>query len=457
LFYSYAHADGDIREKLDKHLARLRAEKLIDAWVDRRMTAGADFNAEIAAALRASQIVLLLISSDFIGSEYCRKEMTVAMETRRTAGTRVVPVILRPCDWRSGDLESLLALPTDAKPVTHWPTLDDGLCDIALGVRAIVEEINRGVPASAPEPDPGERWTGRTRPVAGDLVAKLCNRGAQDALLMRHCRNWLRVQPRAPQFYVVPGEDAQRHESLVDRWQLDRLPELAESLGLDQKALPLQLKPKWPSEGSLDARKWALAEDVFRCVKALDRFDDSQLSVAPLKEVPTLREVPFVILRHMIFEETWPNAAPLIEWYLEFWAKAADLDALPRFVIVLNIVYAATQNPLLSRLVRTLRLPERSAAARIRRQIGEMFSPAEDGVAARAVCPTVVMPELPNVYRSHVQEWFDSLDPQAYRFTLEYRDQQLDDLFQFKGSKLDSVKMKHVEDHLGRLLESIAI
>ena len=142
---------------------------------------------------------------------------------------------------------------------------------------------------------------------------------------------------------------------------------------------------------------------------------------------------------------------------MEFWTKAADLDPLPRFIIILNVVYTAAQNPLFSMLNRTLRIAERSSAARIRRQIGEMFSPAEDGTAARAACPAVVMPELPNIYRSHVQEWFDSLDPQAYHFTLEYRDQQLDALFQSKGSKLDFVKMKQVEDHLGRLLESIAV
>jgi hypothetical protein len=457
LFYSYAHADSDVREKLDRHLARLRSEKLIDAWVDRRMTAGADFNADIEAALRASQIILLMISSDFIASDYCRKEMTVALEVHRQAGVRVVPVILRPCDWRFGELETLLALPTDAKPVTHWPTLDDGLFNVALGVRALVQEIRLGTPASGRESGSGQPWTGRTRPVSGDLVVKLCNRGAHDALLMRHCRNWLRTQPRAPLFLIVPGEDVQRHESLVDRWQLDRLPELAGSLGLEQTGFPPQLKVKWPGEGSLDARKWALAEDVFRCAKAQSLFNDTQLSAAPLKAVPSLRERPFVILRHMIFEEQWPQAAPLLKWYLEFWAKAADLDPLPRFVNIVNIVYTATTNPLFSLLSRTLRLADRSPGARIRSQIREMFAPAEDGAAARAACPAVVMPELPNIYRSHVQEWFDSLDPQAYRFTLEYRDQQLDTLFRSKGRKLDFVKMKQVEDHLGRLLESIAV
>ena len=306
LFYSYAHADSDIREKLDKHLARLRAERLIDDWVDRRMTAGTDFNAEIEAELRASQIVLLMISSDFIASEYCRKEMTVALEMHRQADARVVPVILRPCDWRFGELEALLALPRDAKPVTHWPALDDGLFNVALGVRALVEGIRQGGPAPVREPGPAETWTGRIRPVSGDLVVKLCNRGAHDALLMRHSRNWLRARPRAPQFFLVPGEDAQRHESLVDRWHLDRLPELAESLGLEQRGLPLLLKATWPREGSLDARKWTLAEDVFRSAKALALFNDTRLSAAPLKGVPSLRDPPFVILRHMIFEESGP-------------------------------------------------------------------------------------------------------------------------------------------------------
>lgn len=96
----------------------MRRELLIESWFDRKITPGSPFDERIEEGLRSSQIVLLLISADFLASEYCAGvEMRIALEMHQRNQARVIPVILRPCDWRFGGLERLLALPADGKPV----------------------------------------------------------------------------------------------------------------------------------------------------------------------------------------------------------------------------------------------------------------------------------------------------------------------------------------------------
>ncbi|MBI1897660.1 MAG: toll/interleukin-1 receptor domain-containing protein, partial [Acidobacteria bacterium] len=117
VFLSYAHRDERLREELDKHLSPLRRSSLIDTWHDRRITPGTDLDTEIDRRLASADLVLLLISPDFINSDYCyRREMRTALQRHARGQTRVIPIILRPVDWRRTPIGRLLATPRDAKP-----------------------------------------------------------------------------------------------------------------------------------------------------------------------------------------------------------------------------------------------------------------------------------------------------------------------------------------------------
>ncbi len=122
LFYSYAHEDEELRNQLDKHLHLLERQGLITSWHDCEIRAGDDWAIEIDTHLESAQIILLLISADFLASDYCYGvEMKRALERHFTGEARVVPIILRPVDWKHEPiLNSLQALPTDGKPVTTW-------------------------------------------------------------------------------------------------------------------------------------------------------------------------------------------------------------------------------------------------------------------------------------------------------------------------------------------------
>ena len=121
VFYSYSHRDDELREELERHLSILKRQGIITDWHDRRIGAGTEWKGQIDIHLNTARVVLLLISSDFLASDYCYDiEMRRAMERHESGEARVIPIILRPAIWKGAPFEKLQALPKDAKPVTSW-------------------------------------------------------------------------------------------------------------------------------------------------------------------------------------------------------------------------------------------------------------------------------------------------------------------------------------------------
>lgn len=142
IFFSYSHKDEVLRNELEAHLALLKHEGFVDAWHDRRIVAGDELDDAIFSKLEAADIILLLVSSDFINSAYCySREMARAMERHHAEEARVIPVILRHCDWARAPFGKLMAIPRDGKPVVSWPDRDEALADVAKQVRQAVEAI----------------------------------------------------------------------------------------------------------------------------------------------------------------------------------------------------------------------------------------------------------------------------------------------------------------------------
>jgi len=121
VFVSYAHRDERLREEVEKHLSPLRRSRVIATWCDHRIAPGAEIDQEIADSLTTSDLVLLLVSPDFMNSDYCYlREMNCALRRHGAGRARVIPIILRPVDWNRTPIGKLLALPRDGKPVTSW-------------------------------------------------------------------------------------------------------------------------------------------------------------------------------------------------------------------------------------------------------------------------------------------------------------------------------------------------
>lgn len=141
VFYACAREDEALRRRLDVHLAVLTREGLVEAWHEGRIAPGEEPDAEIRRRLDSADLVLLLISADFLASSHRLELMTTRALERHAAGkSRVVPVILRPCDWKSTPLARLQAAPKDAIPVTRWADPEDGWVDVAQRIRKLVTE-----------------------------------------------------------------------------------------------------------------------------------------------------------------------------------------------------------------------------------------------------------------------------------------------------------------------------
>ena len=145
VFFSYAHEDEGLRDDLAKQLKLLERQGVISAWHDRQIVAGSEWGSAIDTHLDSAQVILLLISPDFLNSDYCWDiEVKRAMERHEAGEARVIPVILRPVDyWQEASFGKLQALPTNAKPVTKWENQDEAFADVGRGIREAVETLKK--------------------------------------------------------------------------------------------------------------------------------------------------------------------------------------------------------------------------------------------------------------------------------------------------------------------------
>jgi TIR domain-containing protein len=150
VFFSYSHADEALRDQLEKQLSLLKRQGVIEVWHDRRIGAGEDFARQIDHHVETDDIILLLVSSDFLDSDYCyEREMKRAMERHDAGEAIVIPVILRACEWHGAPFGKLNATPPDGKPVTQYPDRDQAFLEVAKAVRRAAEEVAaRAAPAS---------------------------------------------------------------------------------------------------------------------------------------------------------------------------------------------------------------------------------------------------------------------------------------------------------------------
>ena len=144
IFICYAREDEQLLTKLKAHLSPLQRQGLVETWYDRDISAGTEWAKEIDKNLNEAQIVLLLVSPDFMASDYCySNEMKQALKRHEQGEVQIIPVILRPVYWQETPLSQFQALPTDGKPVIgyDWHTPDNALLDVTLGIREVISQI----------------------------------------------------------------------------------------------------------------------------------------------------------------------------------------------------------------------------------------------------------------------------------------------------------------------------
>lgn len=143
VFISYSHKDERYRQELGTALASLRHEELISEWHDRQIQGGEQWDEKIKTQLEKSDIILLLLSADFIASDYVRKNEIPAAIARHERGEAVViPVFIRQFDYsQNAPYAKLQGYPDKLLPVDKWPNRDEAYFTVAQGIRGVVERI----------------------------------------------------------------------------------------------------------------------------------------------------------------------------------------------------------------------------------------------------------------------------------------------------------------------------
>jgi hypothetical protein len=145
LFISYSHADRELRDELAKHLGGLRNLGVINDWFDGDIVEGTEWEQELLHHLNTAQIILLLVSADFIASRFSYQiEMKRALERHDAGLARVIPIILHPTDWKQLPFAKLQALPTDGKPVSMWRNRNEAFVNIVKGIKRAIRDLRDG-------------------------------------------------------------------------------------------------------------------------------------------------------------------------------------------------------------------------------------------------------------------------------------------------------------------------
>lgn len=135
---SYAAEDAPLRDELVKSLHTLRRQGTIEVWHEGLLLPGADIEVEVARHLDEDDVILLLMSPDFLASERYMKQAEQALERHKRYEVRLIPVLARPCAVSATPFGSLAPLPTDGRPATEWPIRDQAWANIAGGIRLLL-------------------------------------------------------------------------------------------------------------------------------------------------------------------------------------------------------------------------------------------------------------------------------------------------------------------------------
>lgn len=140
IFFSYSKHDREYLEQLLRHLSVLRRKGKIAAWDDHQILPGEEWDDAVKNQLAQAEIILLLISADFLATDYIWDvEIKTAMERHAQNAVQVVPIVLRACSWEEDTpFGKLNGLPSKAKPVSSYGDRDQAWLEVVKGIERLL-------------------------------------------------------------------------------------------------------------------------------------------------------------------------------------------------------------------------------------------------------------------------------------------------------------------------------
>ena len=392
VFLSYSHKDKEIKDALHAHLAMLERMSRIVLWDDGEIQAGADWERSIVDHLLTADLVLLLISSDFIASDYCyTEEMLRAGQRHAIGGTVIVPIIGRHCTWQELPVIEqyhIQAIPRNGKPV--FAVGDDGrghvsdrmLTEVAVELGKLVDSIQSGINDTRPSRFASEPPAQPTIPA---LVADLCDRSPQDEVFDQTLRASFRADAaRRPFVFTMHGNDEERHHGL-----LSRLKEVRVSRLLKQEVELVELEN--PQLAYVrDPRAAFMAE------LGNQLLDDRGATMEQLVDYVTGHK-PTLLLTSL-FDESRDGpdrVRELVPAMMSFWNEWPDLGPDKTLLHCISIRFDLPDEN--SRVVR-------SGRKSVRVFLNQLWD-RDTGFKECSRVGGAVLPELQSVHRADVRNW----------------------------------------------------
>jgi TIR domain len=141
VFLSYSHQDRALVDRLRIHLSALRRLGVIQYWSDQEIEAGTEWSKAIVSHLDSADIIILLLSPDFLASEYSREEAEIALKRHQSGEARVIPVLLRPVDLSATPFTDLQMTPSDGVSVTQWADQDEAFVNVSREIRRAAKAL----------------------------------------------------------------------------------------------------------------------------------------------------------------------------------------------------------------------------------------------------------------------------------------------------------------------------
>jgi len=142
IFISYSHKDSDYRDRLGRHLAGLKRYSNVNTWTDQHILPGQLWENEIGNQLRNANIILQLVSADYLASKYCMEELEIAIERNKSSEAVLIPIILESCLWQNTSLGKIQVLPPEGKPISEWQNEDEAFAMVVEGIRRVILKLN---------------------------------------------------------------------------------------------------------------------------------------------------------------------------------------------------------------------------------------------------------------------------------------------------------------------------
>jgi hypothetical protein len=142
IFISYSKSDNDLRKELDTHLSSLRRREIVTNWDDRHIIGGELWDDAIKTKLKKADIILFLVSANFIATDYIwEHEIPIAEEQRQNGKARVIPIILKACQWTKLDFAKQMALPSKGIPINSFPDRDTAWLEVVEGIEKVINDV----------------------------------------------------------------------------------------------------------------------------------------------------------------------------------------------------------------------------------------------------------------------------------------------------------------------------